>query len=121
MFLAVFLGLIPAFIAKSKGRSFFLWYVYGVALFIVALIHSIIIKKNDNAFVGEGMVKCPYCAEFVKKEAKVCRYCNRDLPSPTEQLIAINQEPVITGSVCQYCKKPVSPNDERCPNCSGRL
>ncbi|MBP2660129.1 MAG: hypothetical protein H6Q69_3161 [Firmicutes bacterium] len=43
---ALFLGLIPGFIARSKRRSFFSWYVYGVLLFIVALIHSIVIKFN---------------------------------------------------------------------------
>lgn len=96
----IFLGFVPALIASSKGRSFFLWYVYGVALFIVALIHSIIIKKNDNAFVDEGMVKCPYCAEFVKKEAKVCRYCNRDLLT-----------------TCPYCKKPTNSTEKICPDC----
>jgi zinc transporter ZupT len=32
----VLLGLIPAAIAQSKGRSFFVWWVYGAALFIVA-------------------------------------------------------------------------------------
>jgi VIT1/CCC1 family predicted Fe2+/Mn2+ transporter len=43
---AIFLGLIPAFSAKSKGRSFLKWWIYGVLLFIVALIHSIVIKST---------------------------------------------------------------------------
>lgn len=36
IFLAV-LGLIPAFIARAKGRNFFDWWFFGSALFFVAL------------------------------------------------------------------------------------
>jgi len=79
LFMCIIVGLIPAFIAKSKGRNFFLWYIYGVLLFIIALVHSLLIKNNDDAYVEEGMFKCPYCAEFIKKEAKVCRHCNREI------------------------------------------
>jgi hypothetical protein len=40
----VLLGLIPASIARLKARSFFVWWAYGAALFIVALPHALIMK-----------------------------------------------------------------------------
>ena len=77
------LALIPAFIASSKGRSFGLWYIYGFFIFIVAFIHSLCISKNDNGILAQNdsLKKCPYCAELIKKEAIVCRYCGRNLPN----------------------------------------
>ena len=44
------LGLIPAAIAKKKGRSFILWWIFGTLLFIVALPRSISIKSNADPF-----------------------------------------------------------------------
>lgn len=47
LLLAAGLGCIPASIAKSKGYSFGLWWLYGWLLFIAAIIHvSLIPDKN---------------------------------------------------------------------------
>lgn len=64
------LAIIPAKIAENKGRSFWLWYVYGWLLFIVALIHAIVMKSNYI---------CPHCRSNVDKNATVCPHCARDI------------------------------------------
>jgi hypothetical protein len=81
MKLAVIIGIIPAIIARNKGKSFLLWWFYGAMLFIVALPHALLIKphnqKGEQKQTSEGLKKCFYCAENIKQEAKVCRYCGR--------------------------------------------
>ncbi|MCK6678245.1 zinc ribbon domain-containing protein [Enterobacter asburiae] len=81
---AIVLGVIPALIAHSKGRSFFAWWIYGALLFIVALVHSLVIRKDvvaeEKEMVAfEGMKKCPFCAELVKREAIKCKHCGSDI------------------------------------------
>ena len=48
LIIAAGLAFIPANIAKSKGRSFGLWWLYGWLLFIVALIHSLLLKDDNS-------------------------------------------------------------------------
>lgn len=46
--LLIILGLIPAFIARSKGRKFYDWWFFGAALIFIALPASLLIKPIDE-------------------------------------------------------------------------
>jgi len=82
------LSIVAGVVASNKGRSgagFFLLSlilspVIGVIAALVVSPHTKNIEAQQVAS-GESR-KCPYCAELVKSEAAVCRFCNRDLPPP---------------------------------------
>lgn len=111
--LAAIIGLIPAAIAKNKGRSFFGWWVYGTLLFIIALPHSMLIQKDivkvEEQQLKEGMKKCLYCAEMIKEEAVVCRFCGREIKTEgviTEDMIkALKAEELVKDNLLEEVLK----------------
>jgi hypothetical protein len=83
LFPLLILSAIPAYIAQTKGKSFGTWYVYGILLLPIALIHSLLIEKDSAEMeaqaLSEGNKKCPYCAELVKRDAIICKHCKSEL------------------------------------------
>ncbi len=63
------LGIIAAFIAQSKGKSFAAWFVLGVLFGPLAII---IVALSSGT-------QCPYCKKGIDAKAIVCPYCQRDL------------------------------------------
>lgn len=45
------LAIVAAWIAKAKGRSFLLWLIYGLALMPLALIHALVMRSSEPAYV----------------------------------------------------------------------
>ena len=80
-------GMITGAIASSKGRDFFPWFLFGCLLAIVAIPCALLLQPDQatadrRALEGGAARKCPHCAEIIRLEANVCRFCGRDVAAP---------------------------------------
>jgi hypothetical protein len=70
-------GMIAASIYQRKGRSGITGFLGGFLLGPLGVILALA--------SGSNLPKCPFCAERIQQEAKVCPHCQRDLPIGTDK------------------------------------
>ena len=79
----VIFGTFTQALATSKGydKKYFFW--IGFLFNIIGLLFVMGLKnlESDPSYNSSNAAtkKCPFCAELIKAEAKVCRYCNREI------------------------------------------
>lgn len=73
-------GLVSAGQAASGSAMDLL--VFVGLLGAIPLVHVLLISQDLQALesrqLAMGLKKCPHCAEMVKQEAKVCRWCGKE-------------------------------------------
>jgi hypothetical protein len=80
--IAVAFGLATGFIGRSKGSSFFIWFLVGCVTLVLGLIAVVLYRVERE----EPERRCPRCGAVHKLYVQVCRVCGEDLylPDPSE-------------------------------------
>ena len=116
--IAALLGLIPAYIAKSKGReNVFGWWIYGALLWIVALIHALCMTNlSDKTAKGEPIPKgttrpCsnPSCMRVLTGGQTKCK-CGTITPLPVPAQQDDTRE-------CPKCAELIKKKAKKCKHC----
>jgi hypothetical protein len=74
-------ALIGAYAAQRKGFSIVAGLLGGALLGPLAVLMFAV----SGVSAGDKQKKCPFCSEWVKLEALVCKHCHKDILETTRE------------------------------------
>jgi hypothetical protein len=65
------------------GEIMFILFLFGFAIAIGVVFWRLgdHVQNRIQNRIQKELKTCPYCAEQIKRAAKICRYCQRDVAS----------------------------------------
>ena len=94
----IIFSIIVGIIASSRkakvggGGAFFLSLILSPAIgFLIAIFSKV---DENKVIASSNLKKCPQCAELIKKEALICRFCNNKFEKENAPIEITVKEPV---------------------------
>ena len=80
--IALLFGIATGIIGRSKGSSFFLWFLIGTVIPLFGLVGVVLFRAVRVA----PERRCPTCGKILKLHVQVCTRCGTELylPDPSE-------------------------------------
>ena len=63
-------------------------------------------KSEEKELNNQDRISCPFCAEKIMREAKVCRFCSNEIPITVENKSSHNEIPITVENKSSHSDAP---------------